>query len=105
MPVAREDGLCRKHGRHSERIWQAVQLCSSNEGAGNAGLHGQRGHAPAQVCDVAVPVNAAKNVQLPQRILKSALLQVTWTCSSLLPHSWGHPMSCLEDCSPSHEQH
>ena len=84
MPVAREDGLCREHARHSERVWQAVQLCGGNEGAGNAGLHGQRGHAPAQVCDVAVPVNAAENVQLPQRILESALLQMTLTCLLLL---------------------
>ena len=87
MPVAREDGLCREHGCHSERVWQAVQLCSSDEGAGNAGLHRQCGHALAQVCDVAVPVNAAQNVQLPQRILESALLQVTLSCSSLLLHS------------------
>ena len=87
MPVAREDGLCREHGRHSECVWQAVQLSGSNEGAGDAGLHGQCGHAPAQVCDVAVPVNAAEDVQLPQRILESAFLQVTLTPSLLLLHS------------------
>ena len=54
---------------------------------------------------MAVPVNAAEDVQLPQRILESAFLQVILTPSLLLLHSWGHLTSCLEDCSPSHEQH